>query len=697
MRIANCLLAVSMLTASAFAQGPNLHYRFNENGVGNPINEGAANPGPSTMIGHDTTGAGADGTSCLEGVGGTGALVFTGFYLTQANQPWTIGFAVNTEANNGTFQYFLGDGNFRMFASTNNTMRLRGPLPNLDIPNAAGRYGWTHVVVRYDPLVPALQAFVDGQPSVSVPAGPLALSSSIPLKLGGNTATAASMAAGSLMDDFRLYPRVLTDAEIAVWAGEAAAIPSFDKLMISEVHLGEPDAIELTNHSGSTVFTGGWDIAWRSGTTEVVSSPLGVFVAPGESIVIKEPGALNVAPGTSVFERFASLPGGASAITCALRDQNGEVVDEVRISASFNGSDAGTWGGAFRGLAFRNTTAASVERVWRRDSNSGKDWTAETRHSLGIESRSSGVQGTTNYQVPVVRINEVDANPDLVELYNPTATPIQLSKWFLLCSAGQNGTEVRIRPFPADAVIGANSYLVIGEFATPPAELPNNIPYVNLGAIGGGNIPYGTAEFSCALYDSYGHLIDLVRTKGTTNHVVHNVPRAPSHPTDFVGGAPRSPTKDIICRNVLGDDQNTASDWHSTSVRTMGAANIGFDGEQGRGDSVDARLSTPGLGTGLTCIVNAGSQHSGARWGFLYTHGHTQANGPILGLDIDAVINYLDLDAVGFFPQLDSSGSARIDLPFGSIPAGYDSDAVVIVLTPAGQIALYTDVLRFDT
>ena len=47
--------------------------------------------------------------------------------------------------------------------------------------------------------------------------------------------------------------------------------------------------------------------------------------------------------------------------------------------------------------------------------------------------------------------------------------------------------------FPADAVIAGNSYLVVGESAAPPQELPNGIPYVNLGAVGGGNIPFGSS------------------------------------------------------------------------------------------------------------------------------------------------------------------------------------------------------------
>ena len=89
MRFYVSFLIVVLMNAAAFAQGPNLRYRFDENGSGNPVNEGTLNPGASVMIGHSTNGVGADGTSCLRGSGTSGARVFTSLYMNQGNSPWT--------------------------------------------------------------------------------------------------------------------------------------------------------------------------------------------------------------------------------------------------------------------------------------------------------------------------------------------------------------------------------------------------------------------------------------------------------------------------------------------------------------------------------------------------------------------------------------------------------------------------------
>jgi hypothetical protein len=649
------------------------------------------------MIGHTTSSSSAAGTRCLTGAGGTGNLVYTGYYLSEGNNPWTIGFAINTRANGGAFQYLCGDGTFRIFVSAagNDTLSLRGPLPNLDIPGAAGAFGWTHVTIVYQNQT--LTAFVDGEAKTALGTAPLQVNGTVPFKVGGNLASQNSLGAGSLMEDFRFYRRALGENEIRTWARESAALPVFGKIMITEVVLDGTNALELTNFSSAPVNTGGWTAAWRAGTTDVVSSPLDVSVLPGESIVVRESGTLaGIAPGTRTFIRFASLPGGSEPVTAALRDATGEVVDEVRISAPSSIADAGTLGGAFRGVAPRQAATRSIERVWGLDSNSGRDWTAETAHSLGLESRSSGVRGTDSLPLSLVVLNELDDNPDFIEFYNPAGVAVELNKWFLLCSAQQGGPQVVIRPFPGSAAIAANSYLVIGDNFLTPAELPNNIPYVDLSAVGGGNIPFTGLEFSCALYDSLGRPVDVVRAKKEGSAVVHNAPRTPSLGHEFLGGLPRGTAGDrAMARDTSGTDTDNAADWRSTSSRTMGAPNVGRDGVAGRGEGLDVRLHETDLAGGLTLIVNAGTSESGSRWGFLYSIGRTTGTGPILGLDFDAVVNYFAIQ--GALSPLDQRGSTRIDVPAGTFPAGVQVDSVFLVLSPTGVLSAYTDLIQFDT
>lgn len=698
MRLFTSVALVFCLLTGLSAQSPQLLYRFDEDGTGNPVNEGTSNPGPSVMIGLSTEGFSPDRSSCLRGLGGTGNLIYTGHYLNQGNAPWTIGFGLDTRVNDGAFQYLAGDGNFRIFTN-GDTLFIRGPIPNVELPGASGSEAWTFVALTYDPVAGRLKGWINDEVVLDRAAGPFAFSSTIPFKLGGNSSSTNSMALGSQMENFRLYDRVISDDEMRAWGRETVSLPVNEKVMISEVYIGEPDAVELTNFSRDDVTFANWSVEWRTEGRLYVSQPLNFTLPAGRTTVLHEPSTLsNLSAGVWTQAAFQQISGNPAPISVALKDGFGNVLDEVRISGWGNSQSEGSLGGAFLGLALRETGHLSVERIWGQDSNSGRDWTSERQHSLGLESRSAGAFGTpylTSW--PKLVINEIDSNPDYIELYNRGTAPVNLQGWFLEVSATHGSNLSRVHPFPRELILNPNRYLVIGDGPNPPTEMPANVQYVDLTAVGGGNIPFIEREFTCALRNHRGILFDLVRTEHPSSAVWHNAPRAPAHSEDFVGAAPRGVLGGrILARNAVSQDTNSGEDWFAISTRSMGLPNVLLDGPAGRPSRLDVRLA-PSYGDGsLSFIVDAGSARAGHDWGFMVSPGHLGGNGPILGLDFDAIDAWMAFDALGFFVPLDADGTTRVDVPAGTLPAGMQLDAVVFLIDGARRLSDYSGVLRFD-
>ncbi len=483
--------------------------------------------------------------------------------------------------------------------------------------------------------------------------------------------------------------------------------PEWRKLMITEVTTGNVDGVEVTNFDTVTRSLSGWRVTWKDGAT-TVSGTLSGSLAPGRSIIIRDSaGTYPETPvGTTTLTTFTgNIPTQTGDCVVALLSPRGVVADEVRIASSSATYTEGTLGSPFRGLATRTagSLGGSLERIWGLDSNSGADWTEQFASSMGLENRSSGPRGTDPLPVPVVRITEVDDSPDYVELRNGGIATLDLQHWTLLASAGQNTEHTEIRPFPNPLAWASGNFLVIGDDATAPAEIPLGVPYVNLQAVAGGNLPMVSAEFSLALYDSYGRLIDAVRTTATSGPIVHNHPRAPSHPQDFTGAAPRfAPGTVAVARISTTQDSHVGSDWQAVTNRTMGSNNAGggFTGSVGIGTAAGpfgVRVNDTAAGQGLTIIMNGGSTMAGQAWSFTFSGGHLGGTGPVFGLGLDAIDNYLTLSTTPpWFGILDVDGSARLDAPPGIAPAGIQVDAIFIVLN-GGAIAAQTAVLEFDT
>lgn len=504
------------------------------------------------------------------------------------------------------------------------------------------------------------------------------------------------------------FPSLLPIAFVLVpMMGVALAQPNFEKLMITEVSWGQPEGLEITNFASTTQALTGLVVVWNDGSS-VTSSSLSGSLLPGRSVIVTEPapGVLAEAPaGTLVFANLPSLSTSTQAFNVALRNAGGSVLDEVRISSTSGVNSLPGLGGTFRGLAMRGALAlsVSVERTWGLDSDGGIDWSEETVRSFGLENRSSGPRGTDPTPVPQIYLTEIDDAPDFIEIYNAGSAPVGLNNWLILCTSGQGGLPTRITPFTGLAPqIASGSYHVFGDTATAPAELPVSVGYTNVAASGPG-FPFGTSEFSLALYDHLGRVVDCIRTTGSGTTVVHNAPRAPTASLDFLGAVERQGNLGggSIGRRIGAFGyftSNQGSSWQPCFTRTMGSVNSDFTGVPGLGSILDVRFHESPLGDDLRMILNAGASSAGRFYSFFLSAGHQNSAGPFFGLGLDALLNWqIVLASPPFSGNLDNRGSARVDLAPSTLPPNLDLDLMFILQEPTGSLVSRTAILEFDT
>ena len=215
----------SLFTIFAKAQAPIpeiLYYRFNGTGT-IVLNEaslvtaatdtayimGGLTQGPSGQCGNALIGTGASSTNDY---------VNTGWATNLTGTSWTISFWTNNVPSTTTTQYILGDvnaGGFRVFtggvAGAGNWI-LRGGFTDV-FANGGASTGPTMTTFVYDMPNNEIRSYVNGVLSSAVAQTSVAISGSGPFKVGGYSSN-NSLPSGSFMDEFRLYNRALTVAEI---------------------------------------------------------------------------------------------------------------------------------------------------------------------------------------------------------------------------------------------------------------------------------------------------------------------------------------------------------------------------------------------------------------------------------------------------------------------------------------------------
>jgi hypothetical protein len=203
-----------------------LYYKFNNGSTTTP---NYAIPGegtnPAVIVGAQTLGMIGQFDSALVGAGGTSTAnyVNSGWNMNFGTSSWTISMWIS---NIGTTTcYLFGNDittSFRCFtngAAGVGNITLRGAsaatFPNIDITGVLPGPSVVHIV--YDSATTTISKYVNGvfQASVMMPA--LNLTAAVPFKVGGY-GTANAIGQGWLMDEFRVYRRALSPAEItATW------------------------------------------------------------------------------------------------------------------------------------------------------------------------------------------------------------------------------------------------------------------------------------------------------------------------------------------------------------------------------------------------------------------------------------------------------------------------------------------------
>lgn len=487
-------------------------------------------------------------------------------------------------------------------------------------------------------------------------------------------------------------PRVLAGAPDGTASGGAVQIvyprvaPARDVVMLTEVTWAGSACVELTNFGSTPRDLTDWRVQWRNAVTTNTSSDINTTINPGESIVLRQfNGTCSVAPGTRTFTRLTVPPGfNGGAQVIGLFNSKRRVLNEVAIGST----TLRTFSGRIRGAVPTNAgPIGTIERFWGLDSNAGADWTLQRGSSLGLESRSSGQRGTDPLTICKVVINETADLPDLVELRAPQSA-VDLQGWSLLVSEAQCRAQRPITPWSASTVVPGNAFYVVGEGA-PPVEKPSGVGYVDILPLGF-NIPWGTREYSCALYDGFGRLVDLMITSNEDACLRHNHPRAPQPVQSMVGTAPRNSADPSIGRDPISSDRDLGSDWFSLPVRTMGSANVPSTAA-GHWQSLDVRLSHTGQDGGLALIVNGGPTAAGASWATFFSLTKCLGTGPkpvALCAPLHHSVGAPPL--TGFF---DADGSTRVDLPAGSVACALGLELVLYAYTSTGL--RYTRVLDY--
>ncbi len=213
------LILSSALFAQTYQVPEILYYKFNNGSTTTP---NYALPGSGTnpaILMNMFNGPGGQFDSALVGNAGTGTTTYvnSGWNMDIGTSNWTIALWINNYPAT-SFAYIFGNDittSFRCFsagaAGTGNiTLRGNG-LANV---NAVGVLpGPTTVHFVYDSSIPEIRTYINGVFSGAVGQTALNLSASVPFKVG-SYGTAASIPAGSLLDEFRFYNRALSANEI---------------------------------------------------------------------------------------------------------------------------------------------------------------------------------------------------------------------------------------------------------------------------------------------------------------------------------------------------------------------------------------------------------------------------------------------------------------------------------------------------
>ncbi|MCK4760845.1 MAG: lamin tail domain-containing protein [Candidatus Aminicenantes bacterium] len=262
--------------------------------------------------------------------------------------------------------------------------------------------------------------------------------------------------------------------------------PSAPAIVFSEIFYDTPgtDAdeewIELYNNSGSAVDVGGWTISDNNGEGATYTFPLGTTIAAGAYFTV----AHNSAGFNAIYGYDADLYGSIPLLnndgdTLLLEDGSAVLVDAVAWEGGAAAGIPGDWGSSTDPSA---PTGSSIYRTNPlTDSGSYTDW--------AVMSGNGDPQTQAMSGPPAVVFSEIfydtpgtDADEEWIELYNNTASTIDIGGWTITDNNGTGTTYT----FPAGTTIAAGTYLTAAHDSTGfnalygfDADLYGSIPLLN--------------------------------------------------------------------------------------------------------------------------------------------------------------------------------------------------------------------------
>jgi hypothetical protein len=200
-----------------------LYYKFDQ--VGASVTNQALTPpigtGTATLMGGLTQGGIGQGGTALVGTGITATTdyVNTNWVTNLTGTSWSISFWTSNITPSATLFYIFGDasaGGFRCFTNgvagaTNWILRCTG-MADISIPGGATVLPHLNTFV-YDNVAGNLKGYRDGVLQTTVVTAAPTIAGTGPFKVGGYGAN-VGLPLGGLMDEFRLYNRALSPAEV---------------------------------------------------------------------------------------------------------------------------------------------------------------------------------------------------------------------------------------------------------------------------------------------------------------------------------------------------------------------------------------------------------------------------------------------------------------------------------------------------
>jgi hypothetical protein len=216
------ILALCFFAQQLIAQPlPELfHYEFNQ--IGTSVTNLASTPpvgaGTATIMGGLTQ---SGNTNCylgaLNGVSGTSGTDYlsTGWSANFTGD-WTISFVHNSTVV-PAFSYLVGDAgasSFRCFTGGSGDLFWRGPFNDVTtIGGGCTNIGTNINTLVYDGTAQEIRAYINGVLNVTVAQTTTPIFTGTGFKVGGYS-TSAGILTGTSIDDFRIYNRAISPAEI---------------------------------------------------------------------------------------------------------------------------------------------------------------------------------------------------------------------------------------------------------------------------------------------------------------------------------------------------------------------------------------------------------------------------------------------------------------------------------------------------